>query len=251
VLPQIAQGDSNKLWLIPSEFSHALERFQEQFINPTQTRTGKLRSHPSPKTSPDERSGSAVFNSNVQPKRRMKERPTPWHCNCRKQLGPYQLNHAHLKRCPVCGRRPPPRPNRRERAPRTRSAAGRRGQNLAATMIESSRRRGHHDPRSNFTSTRPPHSVHAATNGDPSLQAWENEGGRYATADHPDVPAGLAWHAFSNRYFPGRRRHDLEAIKDYELYRVRRHRTKAPPPAPGRLDSSPKVGFDGESQPSV
>jgi hypothetical protein len=31
VLPQIAQGESNKLWLIPSEFSHALERFQEQF----------------------------------------------------------------------------------------------------------------------------------------------------------------------------------------------------------------------------
>jgi hypothetical protein len=33
VLPQIAQGDSNKLWLIPSEFSHALDRFQEQFAN--------------------------------------------------------------------------------------------------------------------------------------------------------------------------------------------------------------------------
>jgi regulator of protease activity HflC (stomatin/prohibitin superfamily) len=31
MLPQIAQGDSNKLWLIPSEFSHALEHFQEQF----------------------------------------------------------------------------------------------------------------------------------------------------------------------------------------------------------------------------
>jgi regulator of protease activity HflC (stomatin/prohibitin superfamily) len=31
MLPQIAQGDSNKVWLIPSEFSHALERFQEQF----------------------------------------------------------------------------------------------------------------------------------------------------------------------------------------------------------------------------
>jgi regulator of protease activity HflC (stomatin/prohibitin superfamily) len=31
VLPQIAQGDSNKLWLIPSEFSRALERFQEEF----------------------------------------------------------------------------------------------------------------------------------------------------------------------------------------------------------------------------
>ena len=26
--PQIAQGDANKVWLIPSEFSHALERFQ-------------------------------------------------------------------------------------------------------------------------------------------------------------------------------------------------------------------------------
>jgi regulator of protease activity HflC (stomatin/prohibitin superfamily) len=31
MLPQIAQGDANKVWLIPSEFSHALERFQEQF----------------------------------------------------------------------------------------------------------------------------------------------------------------------------------------------------------------------------
>jgi regulator of protease activity HflC (stomatin/prohibitin superfamily) len=33
VLPQLAQGDSNKLWLIPSEYSHALERFQEQFTS--------------------------------------------------------------------------------------------------------------------------------------------------------------------------------------------------------------------------
>jgi regulator of protease activity HflC (stomatin/prohibitin superfamily) len=32
MLPQIAQGDSNKVWLIPTEFSHALDRFQEQFI---------------------------------------------------------------------------------------------------------------------------------------------------------------------------------------------------------------------------
>jgi len=31
MLPQIAQGDSNKIWLIPTEFSHALDRFQEQF----------------------------------------------------------------------------------------------------------------------------------------------------------------------------------------------------------------------------
>jgi hypothetical protein len=33
MLPQIAQGDSNKLWLIPTEFSNALERFQEQLTN--------------------------------------------------------------------------------------------------------------------------------------------------------------------------------------------------------------------------
>jgi regulator of protease activity HflC (stomatin/prohibitin superfamily) len=32
-LPQIAQGDSNKLWLIPSEYSHALERFGAQLAN--------------------------------------------------------------------------------------------------------------------------------------------------------------------------------------------------------------------------
>jgi len=34
MLPQIAQGDSNKLWLIPTEFSHALARFQAEFANP-------------------------------------------------------------------------------------------------------------------------------------------------------------------------------------------------------------------------
>jgi regulator of protease activity HflC (stomatin/prohibitin superfamily) len=33
MLPQIARGESNKLWLIPSDYSHALERFQEQFAN--------------------------------------------------------------------------------------------------------------------------------------------------------------------------------------------------------------------------
>jgi regulator of protease activity HflC (stomatin/prohibitin superfamily) len=33
MLPQIARGESNKLWLIPSEYSHALERFQEQLAS--------------------------------------------------------------------------------------------------------------------------------------------------------------------------------------------------------------------------
>jgi hypothetical protein len=30
------------------------------------------------------------------------------------------------------------------------------------------------------------------------------------------VPDGLEWGAFSTRYFPGRRRHDLEAISAYD-----------------------------------
>ena len=33
----------------------------------------------------------------------MKEEPSAWHCNCRKLLGPYQLNPAELRRCTVCG----------------------------------------------------------------------------------------------------------------------------------------------------
>jgi regulator of protease activity HflC (stomatin/prohibitin superfamily) len=34
MLPQIAQGDSNKVWMIPTEFSHALARFQAEFTSP-------------------------------------------------------------------------------------------------------------------------------------------------------------------------------------------------------------------------
>ena len=34
MLPQIAQGESNKIWMIPTEFSHALARFQAEFTSP-------------------------------------------------------------------------------------------------------------------------------------------------------------------------------------------------------------------------
>lgn len=61
----------------------------------------------------------------------------------------------------------------------------------------------------------------------PSIHSWENEGGSYLMADELDLEvdrceepaAGLDWYAFSSRYFPGRRRHDLEALKSYEAYR--------------------------------
>ena len=61
----------------------------------------------------------------------------------------------------------------------------------------------------------------------PAIHTWENEGGSYSSTDEPDVeadacetpPAGLERYAFLSRYFPGRRRHDLEALKAYETYR--------------------------------
>jgi hypothetical protein len=57
---------------------------------------------------------------------------------------------------------------------------------------------------------------------------WEDDGGR-SDADPParavpetparPIPEGLDWTAFSAGFFPGRRRHDFEAVKAYEAYR--------------------------------
>jgi hypothetical protein len=44
-----------------------------------------------------------VFGSNVQPKRRVRQKPLPWLCACGEPGGPFKLNPAHLKRCPDCG----------------------------------------------------------------------------------------------------------------------------------------------------
>jgi hypothetical protein len=65
-------------------------------------------------------------------------------------------------------------------------------------MIESSRRHGHFDPRRQSDSSRPSSALIPAAEG--------------------EAPAGLDWYAFSSRYFPGRRRHDLGAVKAYEAY---------------------------------
>jgi hypothetical protein len=125
-------------------------------------------------------------------------------------------------------------------------------------MIEAPRRHGHFDPRwhtnglSPREDDRPPmirtagdadarvsHDVGrsprqrhaplpvAAADDGPSIHRWENEGGSYSMTDELDVevdgcekpPAGLEWYAFLSRYFPDRRRHDLEALKAYEAYR--------------------------------
>jgi len=44
-----------------------------------------------------------VFGSNVQPKRRVGQKPLPWLCACGEPGGPTKLNRAHLSRCPDCG----------------------------------------------------------------------------------------------------------------------------------------------------
>jgi len=87
-------------------------------------------------------------------------------------------------------------------------------------MVESSRRHGHFDPcwPSNGAS-RPGAPVTAVQESGTAIQRWENEGGRYSTKIEAVVPAGLGWYAFCSSYFPGRRRHDLVALKAYEAYR--------------------------------
>jgi hypothetical protein len=62
-----------------------------------------------------------------------------------------------------------------------------------------------------------------------AVAIWESEGGP-SVADPPELsdqgtrgggglPVGLDWSAFSARFFPGRRRHDLEALRAYGAYR--------------------------------
>ena len=42
-----------------------------------------------------------------------------------------------------------------------------------------------------------------------------------ARTSRAGAPDGLEWQDFSARYFPGRRRHDLEALTAYGTYRCR------------------------------
>jgi hypothetical protein len=55
------------------------------------------------------------------------------------------------------------------------------------------------------------------------IQSNRPSGARTATTDAPD---GLDWQRFSTQYFPGRRRHDLEALTAYGAY----GRRSRPPP---------------------
>jgi hypothetical protein len=68
-------------------------------------------------------------------------------------------------------------------------------------MIEPSRRHGHFDPR---------FSIQRAVAERPRANG---------TTRFDEFPEGLDWLAFSVRLFPGRPRHDFEALKAYEAYK--------------------------------
>ncbi len=71
------------------------------------------------------------------------------------------------------------------------------------------------------------------TDGHDDVSAWENEGGRYATADVVGTTrSALEWLAFRERFFPDRRVHDFDAVKAYAAYRGRG-------PRPARLAPIP------------
>ena len=51
------------------------------------------------------------------------------------------------------------------------------------------------------------------------------------------VPEGLDWQRFSAAYFPGRRRHDLEALTAYSAYKRSRDTGTGPSAEPARIET--------------
>jgi hypothetical protein len=64
-----------------------------------------------------------------------------------------------------------------------------------------------------------------------------------AVASHADAPDGLDWQTFSAAYFPGRRRHDLEALTAYGAYR----RSRTLDERPSRLATRMEEAENGEA----
>jgi hypothetical protein len=62
-----------------------------------------------------------------------------------------------------------------------------------------------------------------------------------------DVPDGLDWDAFSTHSFPGRGRHDLEAISAYYAYKRGRQAAEEHRPGPKRG----RMGLDESARPRV
>ena len=58
--------------------------------------------------------------------------------------------------------------------------------------------------------------------------------GASAAGSPEDLPNGLDWQAFSTAYFPGRGRHDFEALIAYGAYRRSRRGDESLPEGAGR-----------------
>jgi hypothetical protein len=86
-------------------------------------------------------------------------------------------------------------------------------------MIEASRR--HSDTRRQLGGPGGKTPNARVDDGEPPtwIRDWENEGGRSLATERPRHGHALEWSAFTKLYFPGRRRHDFEALKAYEAYR--------------------------------
>ena len=68
------------------------------------------------------------------------------------------------------------------------------------------------------------HTMHATVRRNEGVVGKERkrpltESAVSAVPSSADAPDGLDWQAFSVTYFPGRRRHDLEALTAYGAYR--------------------------------
>ena len=69
------------------------------------------------------------------------------------------------------------------------------------------------------------------------------ESGVSAVVSSADAPDGLDWQTFTAARFPGRRRHDLDAIAAYGAYRARTRSTGVRSrQAPGRRTNSGERG---------
>ena len=56
-------------------------------------------------------------------------------------------------------------------------------------------------------------------------------------ASREPIPDGLDWGSFSAAYFPGRRRHDLEALIAYAAYRSARETVAGPSDGAARIET--------------
>ncbi len=64
------------------------------------------------------------------------------------------------------------------------------------------------------------------------------ESAESAVASSADAPDGLDWQTFSADYFPGRRRHDLEALTAYGAYRRSRTLDERPSRQASRMEEA-------------